>query len=83
MFALFKALNCLAESTSEEFKLPYFEFVGPDPSLEEMRKVVCVDRLRPEVPDEWLASSGSHQASFLRDMHTLMKECWYDSAASR
>jgi len=71
------------ESTSEEFKLPYFEFVGPDPSLEEMRKVVCVDRLRPEVPDEWLASSGSHQASFLRDMHTLMKECWYDSAASR
>ena len=25
-----------------EFRLPYSEFVAPDPSLEEMRKVVCI-----------------------------------------
>ena len=79
--------------TSEEFKLPYWEFVGSDPSLEEMRKVVCLDRLRPEVPAQPTTAPGSpiagappaggSQRDIVREMHSLMKECWYDSAAAR
>ena len=72
-------LSTVAAPTNDEFKLPYSEFVGSDPSLEEMRKVVCIDQLRPEVPPSWLRQGNS----FMAEMHSLMKECWYDSAAAR
>lgn len=37
----------------EKYQLPYFDFVEPDPSHEEMQKVVCIDRRRPLFPDYW------------------------------
>ena len=37
----------------EEYQLPYFDLVPSDPSIEEMRKVVCDQRLRPNVPNWW------------------------------
>lgn len=37
----------------EEYQLPYYDLVPSDPSIEEMRKVVCDQRLRPNVPNWW------------------------------
>ena len=37
----------------EEYQLPYFDLVPSDPSIEEMRKVVCDQKLRPNVPNWW------------------------------
>ena len=33
--------------------LPYHTCVGPDPSVEEMHQVVCVERKRPEIERRW------------------------------
>ena len=61
----------------DEYQLPFYDVVPSDPSIEEMRKVVCVDRQRPSIPNRW----QSYEA--LRVMSQLMKECWYANAAAR
>jgi len=60
-----------------EFRLPYSEYVVPDPSLEEMRKIVCIEKLRPEIPEAWLNDV------VLEEVTKIMQECWYENAASR
>lgn len=37
----------------EEYQLPYFDLVPSDPSIEEMRKVVCDQKLRPNIANWW------------------------------
>lgn len=37
----------------EDFQLPYYDLVPSDPTIEDMRKVVCEQRLRPSVPNQW------------------------------
>ena len=32
---------------------PYWDLVGVDPRLDQMRKVVCLDLMRPELPPGW------------------------------
>ena len=53
------------------------EYVAPDPSLEEMRKVVCIEKLRPEIPDVWLKDT------VLTEITKLMQETWKEKGASR
>ena len=60
-----------------EFQLPYNDFVGPDPSLDEMRKVVCIEKYRPEIPASWADDN------LLSSMSKIMQECWFDNAKSR
>lgn len=67
--------NLLPENP--EFKLPYSDVVGPDPSIEEMRKVVCIERLRPNIPNPWAAEP------MLAKMSEILPECWYHSAPAR
>ncbi|XP_043218055.1 TGF-beta receptor type-1-like, partial [Amphibalanus amphitrite] len=72
------ASRCTAGGTgSHEYQPPYHHLVSADPSLEDMRKVVCVDRQRPSIPNQWQSSEA------LRVMSKVMKECWYHSAAAR
>lgn len=33
--------------------MPYYDLVPSDPSVEEMRKVVCEQKLRPNIPNRW------------------------------
>ena len=40
-------------ATIKPFRLSYDEFVTNDPSIEQMRQVVCVQRLRPTFPSNW------------------------------
>lgn len=44
---------------SEEYRLPYYNVVACDPKLEEMRKVVAIDKKRPVFPNRW----HSHEVS--------------------
>src|SRR6218665_916963 len=37
----------------EEYQLPYYDMVSPDPSQEEMRKVVVCEKKRPNIPNKW------------------------------
>jgi len=56
---------------------PYWDLVGVDPSLDEMRKVVCSDQQRPELPLE--TSVVEPIASLAR----IMSECWYAEPKAR
>ena len=47
------------QETALDFALPYHQYVGPDPSFEEMRRVVSTDRIRPEIPDIWKAENNT------------------------
>ena len=60
-----------------EFKLPYSDVVGLDPSLDEMRKVVCIEKLRPNLPNHWTSDP------LLTEMSKVLQECWYEAASSR
>ncbi|XP_061630540.1 activin A receptor type 1Ba isoform X1 [Phyllopteryx taeniolatus] len=61
----------------EEYQLPYYDLVPSDPSIEEMRKVVCDQKLRPNVPNWWQSYES------LRVMGKIMRECWYANGAAR
>lgn len=71
------ARRCSAGGFHEEYQLPYYDLVQSDPSIEEMRKVVCDQKLRPNIPNWW----QSYEA--LRVMGKMMRECWYANGAAR
>lgn len=37
----------------EDYDIPYKDQVPQDPSFEDMRKIVCEDGSRPEIPLRW------------------------------
>ncbi|XP_042230259.1 TGF-beta receptor type-1-like isoform X6 [Homarus americanus] len=71
------ARRCNTGGGCEEYQLPYYDMVPNDPTIEEMRKVVCMYKQRPIIPNKWQSCED------LRVMSKLMKECWYHNAAAR
>ena len=49
----------LPSGYAEECQLPYYDVVPTDPTFEEMKKVVVVERTRPEFPNRWTQSEVS------------------------
>ena len=48
------ARRCETDSMdADTYQLPFFDAVQPDPSIEEMKKVVCIEGRRPEIPEQW------------------------------
>jgi len=37
----------------EEYQLPYYDMVPADPTHEEMRRVVTIERRRPDIANRW------------------------------
>ncbi|XP_053624958.1 TGF-beta receptor type-1 isoform X2 [Plodia interpunctella] len=64
-------------SMPDEYQPPYYECVPPDPALEDMRRVVCIEKRRPNVPNRW------HADPVLSSISKVMKECWYQNPAAR
>ncbi|CAF0739863.1 unnamed protein product [Didymodactylos carnosus] len=64
---------------ADEFQLPYQDMVTPDPSIEEMREVVCVKKLRPTASPRWQQNSDDT----MRIISKLCEELWYDDPTSR
>ncbi|XP_063699591.1 TGF-beta receptor type-1-like isoform X2 [Culicoides brevitarsis] len=71
------ARRCDIGGKYDDYQLPFYDVVQPDPTIEEMRKVVCVDRQRPVIPNRWDSSDT------LRSVSKVMKECWYSNPSSR
>nr|XP_056717068.1 activin receptor type-1C isoform X2 [Euleptes europaea] len=69
--------RCSVGGIVEEYQLPYHDVVPSDPSIEEMRKVVCEQKLRPNIPNQWQSCEA------LRVMGRIMRECWYANGAAR
>lgn len=51
----------VSNGIAEEYQPPFHDVVPADPSFEEMRKVVCVDGYRPDIPNRWTSDPVSHQ----------------------
>jgi len=62
---------------AEEFQLPYYDVVPSDPSLDDMKGVVCDKKIRPTCPNRW------HASEQLKSLSKLMKECWYENPGAR
>ncbi|KAJ8253337.1 hypothetical protein GJAV_G00211800 [Gymnothorax javanicus] len=71
------ARRCSVRGTCEDYQLPYYDMVSSDPSVEDMRKVVCDQKLRPNIPNQWQSCEA------LRVMGKIMRECWYAASAAR
>ncbi|XP_070813091.1 activin receptor type-1C isoform X2 [Pituophis catenifer annectens] len=69
--------RCLDGGILEEYQLPYYDAVSSDPSIEEMRKAVCEQKLRPNIPNQWQSCEA------LRLMGRIMRECWFTNGAAR
>ena len=37
----------------QDYQMPYFQDVNSDPSIEEMKVVVCDKKIRPVIPSDW------------------------------
>ncbi|XP_047544083.1 TGF-beta receptor type-1 isoform X2 [Vanessa atalanta] len=61
----------------DDYQPPYYDCVPPDPALEDMRRVVCLERRRPVLPNRW------HSDPVLSAISKVMKECWYQNPAAR
>ena len=47
------ARKCQSGGLCEEYQLPYYDRVPCDPSIEDIKKVVCVEKYRPQIPNRW------------------------------
>ncbi|XP_022690039.1 TGF-beta receptor type-1-like isoform X3 [Varroa jacobsoni] len=63
---------------ADEYQLPYFDVVAPDPSIEEMKHIVCDKKLRPTIPESWHTACPELVA-----LSRIMAECWYENPAAR
>ncbi|KAJ8926057.1 hypothetical protein NQ315_009912 [Exocentrus adspersus] len=63
----------VSNGIAEDYKPPFFDVVPSDPSFEDMRKVVCVDQQRPNLPNRWTSDP------LLSGMSKLMRECWHQN----
>ncbi|XP_064876932.1 serine/threonine-protein kinase receptor R3-like isoform X1 [Oncorhynchus nerka] len=61
----------------DEYRPPFFDMVPSDPSFEEMKKVVCLDKQRPSMHNRL------HSHPILSSITKIMKECWFQSAPAR
>uniref|UniRef100_A0A6I8QZW3 Activin receptor type-1 n=1 Tax=Xenopus tropicalis TaxID=8364 RepID=A0A6I8QZW3_XENTR len=71
------ARRMVSNGIVEEYKPPFYDVVPNDPSFEDMKKVVCVDQQRPNIPNRWFSDPT------LTALAKLMKECWYQNPSAR
>ncbi|XP_018576590.1 bone morphogenetic protein receptor type-1B isoform X2 [Anoplophora glabripennis] len=61
----------------DEYAVPYYDCVPSDPSFEDMQQVVCVKKIRPQIPLRW------DNEDILQTMSKVMQECWHSNPAVR
>jgi len=69
--------RCMTHDGVEEYALPFFDMVLPDPGFEDMHKVVCIDQYRPQIPQRW------KDDKILSGLAKLMCECWHEDGMVR
>ncbi|KAG5876131.1 hypothetical protein JTB14_007538 [Gonioctena quinquepunctata] len=61
----------------DEYQVPYYDCVPSDPSFEDMQQVVCVKKIRPQIPTRW------ESEDILQTLSKVMHECWHPNPAVR
>jgi len=71
------ARRCNYGDITKEYQMPYYDVVNSDPTIEEMKLVVCDKKMRPPCSEEW------DSIEQLKLLTKVMKECWFENAAAR
>ena len=50
------ARRCNIHGEYDDYQLPFYDAVPSDPTIDEMKKVICVERVRPKIPHRWHTS---------------------------
>ncbi|CAG9839744.1 unnamed protein product [Diabrotica balteata] len=58
---------------ADEYAVPYYDCVPSDPSFEDMLQVVCVKKIRPQIPLRWEGEE------VLQTLAKVMQECWHSN----
>merc|ERR1712038_980344 len=62
---------------TSEYLMPYHDQVNPDPTIEEMRAVVCDQKVRPVLLEAW------EEDAQMRSLAKVMHECWFENTLAR
>jgi len=62
---------------TSEYLMPYHDQVNPDPTIEEMRAVVCDQKVRPVLLEAW------EEDTQMRSLAKVMHECWFENTLAR
>ncbi|XP_046352489.1 bone morphogenetic protein receptor type-1B-like [Haliotis rufescens] len=71
------ARRCIIGGIAEDHALPYFDCLHSDPSFEDVRKIVCVEQIRPAIPNRWISDP------YMKILTKVMIECWSPNPAAR
>ncbi|CAI9726163.1 morphogenetic receptor type-1B-like [Octopus vulgaris] len=71
------ARRCVHKGIVEDAQLPYYDYLSPDPSYEDLKRVVCIEKKRPLIPNRWVSDH------YLSKMSKVMSECWLHHPAAR
>jgi serine/threonine protein kinase len=63
--------------SAEEYQVPFQGLIQPEPSLEDMQRLVVSDRAQPTISNKW------NNSKLLREMTKVMRECWYYTSTAR
>eukprot|EP00794_Sanderia_malayensis_P017439 gene17439-19183_t len=61
----------------EDYQPPFYDCLHQDPSFDEVKEIVCVQKRRPEIPLRW------RQDVVMEKMAKFMQECWYQNPSAR
>lgn len=64
-------------STVDDYALPYYDCVPSDPSFDDMKSVVCIKKIRPQISLRWETDN------VLATLSNIMQECWHQNSAVR
>ncbi|KAJ8941589.1 hypothetical protein NQ314_010370 [Rhamnusium bicolor] len=62
---------------ADDYAVPYHNSVPSDPSFEDMQQVVCVKKIRPQIPLRW------ESEDVLQTLSKVMQECWHSNPSVR
>ncbi|KAL8584924.1 hypothetical protein ACOMHN_043561 [Nucella lapillus] len=71
------ARRCVVAGVAEDYQVPFYNCLPHDPSFEDVRMVVSVDRIRPDIPLRW------HEDEIMKLAVKVMSECWSGNPAAR
>ena len=52
-------LEFFSSVLAEEYQPPYYDRLCHDPPLEEVKKIICDEKYRPQIPQSWLENEVS------------------------
>lgn len=55
----------------DDYAVPYYDCVPSDPSFDDMMQVVCIKKIRPQLPPRWESDE------VLLTISKIMQECWH------